>query len=130
MAQAVPGVVVVADRGELGDDLAVVLSGRAEPLRALLHANPPLAVRSRTVVDFPGCTPGQLGGIRGALADEAGLMLTPAARLAARLLDQVTADALGGQQPQHLAEQPAQRRLVPRPEPGDGGGDQGAARRR
>jgi len=28
---------------------------------------------------------------------------------------------LSGQQPQHLAEQPAQRLLVPRPEPGDGG---------
>ena len=28
--------------------------------------------------------------------------------------------ALGGQQPQHLAEQPAQRRLMPDPEPGDG----------
>ena len=26
----------------------------------------------------------------------------------------------GGQQPQHLAEQPAQRPLVPGPEPGDG----------
>ena len=29
--------------------------------------------------------------------------------------------ALGGQQAQHLAEQPAQRRLMPGPEPGDGG---------
>jgi hypothetical protein len=29
--------------------------------------------------------------------------------------------ALGGEQPQHLAEQPAQRCLVPGPEPGDGG---------
>ena len=29
--------------------------------------------------------------------------------------------ALGGQQPQHLAEQPAQRLIVPRPEPGDRG---------
>jgi hypothetical protein len=28
--------------------------------------------------------------------------------------------ALGGQQPQHLAEQPAQRHLMPRPEPRDG----------
>ena len=28
---------------------------------------------------------------------------------------------LGGQQPQHLAEQPAQRLLMPGPEPGDSG---------
>lgn len=52
-------------RSELGDDLAVVLAGRAEPLRALLHANPPLAARFRAVIDFPGYSPGQLAAIFG-----------------------------------------------------------------
>lgn len=98
-------------RRELGDDLAVVLAGWAEPLRALLHANPPLAARFRAVIDFPGYSPDHLAAIFGTLAAEAGLMLTPPAgrkaavvlaqaegdhgsgnaRLAVRLLDQVTA---------------------------------------
>jgi hypothetical protein len=61
-------------------DLAVILSGQADPLRALLHANPPLAARFFAVIDFPGYTSGQLAAIVVVLADEAGLMLTTAAR--------------------------------------------------
>lgn len=50
------------------------------PLRALLHAHPPLAARFRAVIDFPGYTPAQLAVIVTALAGEAGLVLTTAAR--------------------------------------------------
>ena len=98
-------------RNERRDELAVILSGQAAPLRSLLHGNPSLAARFRAVIDFPGFTPGQLAVIFGSLADEAGLTLTPAAqskaagvlaraegdhgsgnaRLAVRLLNQATA---------------------------------------
>ena len=98
-------------RNEQADDLAVILSGQAEPLQKLLDGNPPLAARFRAVIGFPGYAPGQLAAIFGALADEAGLRLTVAARakaaavlaqaenghhsgnarLAVRLLNQATA---------------------------------------
>ena len=52
-------------RNERGDELAVILSGQAEPLRRLLHGNPPLAARFRAVIDFPGFAPGQLSVIFG-----------------------------------------------------------------
>lgn len=71
---------LTVSRSERGDELAVILSGRAEPLRKLLGGNPPLAARFRAVIDFPGYAPGQLSAIFGALADEAGLRLTVAAR--------------------------------------------------
>jgi hypothetical protein len=44
-------------RGELHDDLAVILAGEGEPLRRLLGAYPPLAARFRAVIEFPGYTP-------------------------------------------------------------------------
>jgi len=71
---------LTVSRSERGDELAVILSGRAEPLRKLLGGNPPLAARFRAVIDFPGYAPRQLSAIFGALADEAGLRLTVAAR--------------------------------------------------
>jgi hypothetical protein len=64
----------------LNQEVAVILAGQAGPLRRMLHDNPPLAARFRAVVDFPGYTPGQLAVIVVALADEAGLRLTTAAR--------------------------------------------------
>ena len=67
-------------RDALGDDLAVILAGQAEPLGELLGGMPPLAARFRAVISFPGYTPGQLSAIFVALADEAGLRLTTAAR--------------------------------------------------
>lgn len=64
----------------LNDDLAVILAGEAEPLGRLLRGMPPLEARFRAVIGFPGYTPGQLAAIFTALADEAGLRLTGAAR--------------------------------------------------
>jgi ATPase family associated with various cellular activities (AAA) len=67
--------------------LAVILAGRASPLRYLLRANPALAARFPAVINFPGYTAGQLAAIFAALADEAGFTLTPgAARKAAAVL--------------------------------------------
>ena len=91
--------------------LAVILAGRASPLRDLLRANPALAARFPAVINFPGYTAGQLAAIFATLAGEAGFTLTPEsarkaatvlaqaearhhsgnARLAVRLLDQATA---------------------------------------
>jgi AAA lid domain/ATPase family associated with various cellular activities (AAA) len=64
----------------LNQEVAVILAGQAVPLRRMLHDNPPLAARFRAVIDFPGYTPEQLTVIVIALADEAGLRLTTAAR--------------------------------------------------
>ena len=58
------------------DELAIILSGRKDPLHALLAVNPALAARFPAIVDFPGYTPAQLAAIVGALASEAGLCLT------------------------------------------------------
>jgi stage V sporulation protein K len=72
----------------LGDDLAVILAGEAEPLGRLLRGMPPLDARFRAVIDFPGYTSRQLAAIFVTLADEAGLRLTSAARAkAAAVLD-------------------------------------------
>ena len=96
---------------EWRDDLAVILAGHPGPLRDLLRASPPLAARFPAVIDFPGYTAGQLAAIFATLAGEAGFTLTADAarkataviaqaegdhgpgnaRLAVRLLDQVTA---------------------------------------
>lgn len=66
-----------------GDELAVILAGRAGPL----HASPALAARFPATIDFPGYTPAQLTAIFRTLAAEAGLTLTPdAARKAAAVL--------------------------------------------
>ncbi len=85
--------------------------GQAGPLRGLLRVSPRLAARFPAIIDFPGYTPGQLAAIFATLAGEAGFTLTPAAerkaaavladaeagrasgnaRLAVRLLTQVTA---------------------------------------
>ena len=90
--------------------LAIILSGRKDPLYALLAASPALAARFPAIIDFPGYTPAQLAAIVTALASEAGLRLTPGAqrkaaavpaeaeqrhatgnaRLAVRLLNQAT----------------------------------------
>ena len=91
-------------------ELAIILSGRKDPLHALLAASPALAARFPAIIDFPGYTPAQLAAIVTALASEAGLCLTPDAqrkaaavladaekrhatgnaRLAVRLLNQAT----------------------------------------
>jgi len=60
-----------------GDELAVILSGQPDPLRAMLDASPALAARFPAVIAFPGYTPAQLTAILQALAAEAGLTLTP-----------------------------------------------------
>ena len=66
-----------------GDELAVILAGRAGPLRA----SPALAVRFPVIIGFPGYTPAQLTAILQTLAAEAGLTLTPdAARKAVAVL--------------------------------------------
>ena len=72
----------------------------AQPLRAMLHANPELTARFPAVVDFPGYTPVQLIAILQALAAEAGLTLTPDA---ARKAVTVLADAENG----HATAMPA-----------------------
>jgi hypothetical protein len=64
----------------LDQEVAVILAGQAVPLRRMLHDHPPLAARFQAVIDFPGYTPEQLTIILIGLADEAGLMLTTAAR--------------------------------------------------
>jgi ATPase family associated with various cellular activities (AAA) len=94
-----------------GGQLAVILAGRQGPLRDMLHADPALAARFPAVIGFPGYTAGQLAAIFATLAGEAGFTLTTGAarkaatvlaraevghgsgnaRLAVRLLDQVTA---------------------------------------
>jgi hypothetical protein len=96
-------------RNHRGDQLAVILAGRKDPVVGLLGSNPSLAARFPFVIDFPGYTPGQLAAIFATLAGEAGFTLTPAAersaaavlaqtagapgnaRLAIQLLDQATA---------------------------------------
>jgi hypothetical protein len=84
-------------RNQLGDELVVILSGRAEPLGKLLGGNPPLAARFRAVIDFPGYAPGQLSAIFATLADEAGLRLTVAARSkAAAVLAEAEGDHRSG----------------------------------
>jgi ATP-dependent exoDNAse (exonuclease V) alpha subunit len=69
------------------DELAIILSGRKDPLHALLAANPALAARFPAIIDFPGYTPAQLAAIVTALASDAGLRLTAdAQRKAAAVL--------------------------------------------
>jgi hypothetical protein len=51
-----------------GDELAVILAGQTDPLRALLHASPALAARFPAVIEFPGYTPAQLTAILRTLA--------------------------------------------------------------
>ena len=80
-----------------GGQLAVILAGRAGPLRDLLRANPALAARFPAFIDFPGYTAGQLAAIFATLAGEAGLTLTPdAARKAAAVLAQAEAGHRSG----------------------------------
>ena len=98
------------DYERLPCELAIILSGRTDPLRAMLAASPALADRFPAIIDFPGYTPAQLAAIVTALAGEAGLCLTADAqrkaaavlaeaerrhatgnaRLAVRLLNQAT----------------------------------------
>jgi hypothetical protein len=76
-----------------GDQLAVILSGQPDSLRAMLDASPELAARFPAVIAFPGYTPAQLTAILQALAAEAGLTLTPDA---VRKAVTVLADAENG----------------------------------
>jgi hypothetical protein len=69
------------------DELAIILSGRKDPLHALLAANPALAARFPAIIELPGYTPAQLAAIVTTLASEAGLCLTDdAQRKAAAVL--------------------------------------------
>jgi hypothetical protein len=78
---------LTGSRDHSDGQLAVILAGRASPLRDLLRASPALAARFPAVIDFPGYTAGQLAAIFSALAGEAGFTLTPgAARKAATVL--------------------------------------------
>jgi hypothetical protein len=72
------------------DELAIIMSGRKDPLHALLAASPALAARFPAVIDFPGYTPAQLAAIITELASEAGLRLTADAKRKAAV---VLADA-------------------------------------
>jgi hypothetical protein len=54
------------------DELVIILARQAGPLRDMLAAAPALAARFPAVIDFPGYTPDQLGGVFAALAGEAG----------------------------------------------------------
>ena len=84
-------------RDHSGGQLAVILAGRAGPLRDLLHANPALAARFPAVVGFPGYTARQLAAIFATLAGEAGFTLTPdAKRKAAAVLAQAEAGHRSG----------------------------------
>ncbi|HEY1002756.1 MAG TPA: hypothetical protein VGD83_24260 [Streptosporangiaceae bacterium] len=65
------------DHEHLPGELAIILSGRKDPLHGLLTASPALAARFPAIIDFPGYTPDQLATIVTALAREAGLCLTP-----------------------------------------------------
>ena len=100
----------ISHKDRLSDQLALILSGRKDPLHAMLRASPALAARFPAIIDFPGYTPAQLTAIVTTLAADAGLTLTPDAerkaaatltrteqarasgnaRLAVRLLNQAT----------------------------------------
>jgi hypothetical protein len=77
---------------------------------------PPAAGGGRILAQVPGPDRLDLRHVR--LAFCAAL---PASFVPSRLSMPSDTTPLSGQQPQHLAEQPAQRLLVPRAEPGDGG---------
>jgi transcriptional regulator with XRE-family HTH domain len=62
------------------DQLAVILTGQADPLGQWLGGHPQLAARFLAVIGFPSYTPAQLTAVFGKLADEAGLRLTAGAR--------------------------------------------------
>jgi transcriptional regulator with XRE-family HTH domain len=62
------------------DQVAVILTGQADPLHKWLHGHPQLAARFLAVIDFPRYTPAQLTAVFGQLANEAGLRLTVGAR--------------------------------------------------
>ena len=67
-------------RATRDDQVAVIVTGQADPLRRWLDGHPQLADRFLAVIDFPGYTPAQLTAVLGHLADEAGLRLTTGAR--------------------------------------------------
>jgi hypothetical protein len=79
------------------DELAIILSGHADPLRDLLRTSPPLSARFPAIIDFPGYTPAQLGAVFTTLAAEAGFTVTPAAtRKATAVLARAEADQVSG----------------------------------
>jgi AAA lid domain len=80
-------------REEQVAQIAVILTGQADPLLRWLHGYPQLTARFLAVIDFPGYAPGQLAAVFGKLTDEAGLRLTVAARRKAAV---VLEEAEGG----------------------------------
>jgi len=84
-------------RQEQADQIAVILTGPADPLLKWLHGHPQLAARFLAVIDFPGYAPEQLAAVLGKLADEAGLRLTIAARRkAVAVIEQAERDEKSG----------------------------------
>ena len=85
------------DHERLPGELAIIMSGRKDPLHALLAASPALAARFPAIIDFPGYTPAQLAAIVTTMAGEAGLCLTPGAqrKAAAVLADAENCHATG-----------------------------------
>ena len=61
----------ISHKDRLSDQLALILSGRKDPLHAMLRASPALAARFPAIIDFPGYTPAQLTTIVTTLAADA-----------------------------------------------------------
>lgn len=79
------------------DELAIILSSHAGPLRDLLRTSPSLSARFPATIDFPGYTPAQLGAVLITVAAEAGFTVTPAAICkAAAVLARAEADQVSG----------------------------------
>jgi hypothetical protein len=101
--------------------------GPGQPLPAFGPAGQRPRGRRRRAAAFPGVFggigPGRLGkNLPGLRQRPVRLLRGVAGQLGALQAEcSQRHHALGGQQPQHLAEQSAQRLLMPRPEPGDGG---------
>jgi hypothetical protein len=101
-------------------ELAIILSGRKDPLHALLAASPALAARFPAIINFPGYTPAQLANIVTALASEAGLCLTPR-RSASR--HRQCAPGRPPAEPGNHQPGPPRHRRIPPPRPGRTGRD-------
>jgi transcriptional regulator with XRE-family HTH domain len=84
-------------RATRDDQVAVILTGLADPLHKWLHGHPQLAARFLAVIDFPRYTLAQLAAVFGQLADEAGLRLTIGARQkAAAVIEQAEREDRSG----------------------------------
>ena len=90
------------------DELAIILSGQAGPLRDLLRTSPPLSARFPAIIDFPSYTPAQLAAVFTTVAAEAGFTVTPAAtRKAAAVLAQADQTSGNARQAVRLLTQAA-----------------------